>query len=135
MQHQGMAVKIVLVVTPLILSLTLWFCGSNAATETSAMDIRGIVTNIDLANESGQRTGTLGFLRVEGKREPDTEYDKAIIRITTDCKIQRLNGNARQTVNFKAIRKDSKVEARFIGGVAASDPPQATAQAIIILDD
>lgn len=112
----------------------MWFHRLDNSTAVCPIDIRGIVTSINAANKDGRRTGTLGFVRVEGKREPDTQFDKADIRVPTDCKIQRTCGNITKIEGFNSLKKGSKVEATFIGPVAESYPVQAKAQSIIILD-
>lgn len=134
MWYQTTKVKDILVVASVMVGLVSLFHRSHAANNNSTVDIRGIVTSITVADQGGRRVGTLGFIRVEGKLEPDTQFDKAVIRITTDCKIQRACGNLHKADNFSSLKEGSKVEAAFIGPVAESYPVQAKAQSVIILD-
>lgn len=72
-------------------------------------------------------------LFVEGKKEKDTDYDKASITVTKNTRIvQRADGKD-SFVTFDAIEHGSYVEV-YGSIIMESYPPQATADKILILE-
>ena len=94
------------------------------------VDIRGKINSIVKINEGK----TLGVISVEGKKEKDTKFDKAGVIIEKDTKISKLIGNKKKKSDFKALKMDQKVDIRFAGPVMESDPIQAKAAELVILD-
>ena len=108
--------------------LALAACRTNSAVEQSGPDIRGAITGI--IPSKGSAPGVAGFIRVEGKRDSTTHYDKAAITVTDSTSIIRADG-ARGA--FADLHEGDSVEASFTGPVRESYPVQATARNIIIM--
>ncbi len=102
----------------------------DAAPGTNDPDIRGVITSI--SRGSGD---IIGSVRIEGAIEPDTGYDKAVVRVESDTRILRQVGNATQELTFDDLRVGQTVEAWFTGPVAESYPVQAKASQIVILSE
>jgi hypothetical protein len=98
-------------------------------------DIRGLTKNVMAAGEPARKKGLLGTIRVEGKKEKGTQYDKAVISITTDTKIYKLDGKKRKPAKFEDLKKGLLVQALFTGPVAESYPVQAKAREVVILPE
>jgi beta-N-acetylhexosaminidase len=96
--------------------------------------IRGEVTQAARGDAEQEKKGYLGSIRVEGKVEADTGYDKAQVRILKGTTIERLVGKERKKAGIDDLRKGAKVEVVFTGPVAESYPVMATANAILILE-
>jgi hypothetical protein len=86
--------------------------------------IRGLITEINSGN------GNVSIL-VEGNIEEDTQYDKALVRITDDTMIQK--DDMSRLFEVKDIRVGDRVEVYFTGPVAESYPVQAVASIVRIL--
>jgi beta-N-acetylhexosaminidase len=110
-------------------------CGPGAVTPAPPaeikMDIRGTITQIELASGGSSELGTI---RIEGAVEPDTGYDKAVVTVTADTRIWEQSGQDRREVGFEALQVGQRVEARFAGPVAESYPVQTGASEIVILE-
>jgi hypothetical protein len=81
-------------------------------------------------------TGTtdLGYARVEGRREADTEYDRADVTITRATTISRRRGGNLESLAFDSLAAGMKVEATFTGPVMESWPVRATAASIVVIE-
>jgi beta-N-acetylhexosaminidase len=98
-------------------------------------DIRGKITNVS-PNQTGRGPETLGRIRVEGKVEKDTGFDKASIRITNETVIERKGKDGKRTAEkFSAFKEGQLVESTFTGPIAESYPVQTAAKSILILED
>jgi len=88
--------------------------------------IRGTVTEItrDAANQ-------IASIRVEGKTESDTGYDKAIVKISADTVVFREGTGERIAVNDLA--QGDVVEIVFAGGVNESYPVQGGAKFVKVI--
>lgn len=93
----------------------------NAAATT---DIRGLIRAIDKDENK-----TTGSIYVEGAITPDSQYDRAVIRITEDTVIEK-NG---VKVTIEDINANDVVQVKFTGTIAESYPIQATASYINII--
>jgi hypothetical protein len=94
---------------------------------TQKPHIRGQIINIYMSD--GKITGVL----IEGNREADTVYDKAIVGINRETQIYiNLDGNITDT-DPSTLKKGQIVEALFSGPIQTSDPVQASAIEIVIL--
>ncbi len=94
-------------------------------------DVRGKVTSV-----VGLRARDLvGRIRVEGVKEKDTQYDKAVVTIPSKAKLYRWVGGKKVPAKFGEIKVGSKVQCVFDGPVAESYPVQARAGEVLILED
>jgi hypothetical protein len=76
----------------------------------------------------------LSGLLVEGALDPDTKYEKAIVGIDRNTLVYRKQGNTFLKAEVKDLSINSQVEVLFTGPIRASDPVQATAEEVIILE-
>jgi hypothetical protein len=67
-------------------------------------------------------------------QDRDTAYDRAIVKITTKTKIEKLVGDKTMPATFDDLKKGSKVEAWFDGPVAESEPVQASAGRVLVVE-
>ena len=88
---------------------------TNSAEEM--IGIRGDITSIYIDNEGST-------INVEGKKDEDTKYSKAILNINKDTVIQN-----------KTNDKGMTVEVIFNKGVMESDPVQGTAKVIKVINE
>jgi hypothetical protein len=101
-----------------------------AAPALFAADIRGEITNVQAA---ANNPNSVGFIRVEGNKERDTQFDKASIRVTPRTAIFKIGDGKKVAAKFSEFKVGQTVEATFTGPVAESYPVQATASEIVIL--
>ena len=101
-------------------------CGSPETETPAGPDIRGAVTAITPAGE-GQALGTL---RIEGGRQADTRFDKAVVTVTRGSRIRQEGGGE---LTFQDLALGDRVEARFEGPVRESFPVQADAAEIVLV--
>lgn len=120
---------------PLLTSLVLCTMTTSSAQEKKIVaDIRGKITNVS-PNQTGHAQ-IVGTIRVEGKVEKDTGFDKASIRITNETVIERKGKDGKRTrEKFSAFKDGQFVESSFTGPVAESYPVQANAKSVLILAD
>jgi len=120
-----------------LLTLALASCGGSSESGTSGpsstttiIDIRGSITEIatPVADVSP------GGLAVEGEVEADTRYAKAWVRMKDSTVILRRRGEAKIAASMADLQPGTRVEVKFGGAVALSDPVQATAAEITIID-
>ena len=88
-------------------------------------DIRGQITQRLDGNGP-----TIGTILIEGEIQPDTEYDKASVRIDAETEITTPTG---ATITWDDLVLDATVEATFEGPVAESYPVQAYASHIVVI--
>ena len=86
--------------------------------------IRGHITKIYSGN------GNVSIL-VEGNIEEDTQYDKALVRITDDTMIQK--DDMSRLFEVTDLKVGDRVEVYFTGPVAESYPVQAVASIVRII--
>jgi len=86
--------------------------------------IRGLITEINFGN------GNVSIL-VEGNIEEDTQFDKALARITDDTMIQK--DDLSRLFEIKDLKVGDRVEVYFTGPVAESYPVQGTASIVRII--
>ncbi len=95
--------------------------------ETKNPHIRGQIINV--YTSGGKITGIL----VEGGKETDTVYDKAIVGINSETHIYfKTDGNF-MDADSSLLEEGQTVEVLFTGPIQTSDPVQASAIEIIIL--
>jgi len=106
-------------------------CGDSDADEPPDRnpDIRGTITELTLGEGD-----TLGTILVEGEIEPDTQYDKASVRVDKDTEIIMARFFVEPTsAPFSELSKGDLVEVWFEGPVAESYPVQTKAGRIEII--
>lgn len=116
-----------------LLVLGLFTTGQNQvsmALDKRKADIRGTITNVSITDEKKN----LGRLRVEGKIESDTGFDKAMIRVTATTKLEKSLKGKSVPANISEFKEGCQVEAGFEGPVAESYPVQATAGWLLLLE-
>jgi len=79
------------------------------------VDVRGKITELSAADAAGRKAGRLGFLRVEGVKEKDTDHDKAAVTVTARTRIEKRVGEKRKPAKFADLKKGAKVEVTFTG--------------------
>jgi hypothetical protein len=119
----------------LLMLVLLTACGASGAEPAQPAqgvpDIRGTVTDLQLAGAGGQQI--LGTALIEGPIADGTRFDQASVRITSETRIWEQQGTEHRAVAVEALATGQRVEARFSGPVAESYPVQATAAEIVIL--
>ena len=88
--------------------------------------IRGTITTITPAAGGGS------ILVETPQGEPTFDYDKAMVRITDDTDILRLNGSTYEEAAFADLEQGQWVDVWFAGAVAESYPVQGTAKTVLI---
>ena len=88
--------------------------------------IRGTITDINAGKDGAN-------ILVEGNIEPDTEYDKASVRIDTRTMIQK--DDLSRLFEYTDLKLGDKVEVVFRGAVAESYPVQGTAEIVRIITE
>ena len=97
------------------------------------VSIRGMPASVSPADEDGKKAGVLGTILMEGRKDKDTKYDKAMVKVTKGTKIFQQVGRELKPASFDDIKPGVKMEIQFQGPVAESFPVQATAGKIVIL--
>jgi len=103
-------------------------CGSPAPEPVRA-DIRGVVTSF----ARGGSHGAVATLHIEGGKQPDTRFDKAVVALTPSTRIYERVPSGRRPAALEALRLGDKVEVRFGGPVRGSSTVEAGADEILIL--
>jgi hypothetical protein len=97
------------------------------------VSIRGTPASVSPADEEGKKAGVLGTILIEGRKDKDTEYDKAMVKVTKATRIYRLIGKDLKEASFDDLKPSVKMEIHFQGPVSESFPVQATAGKIVIV--
>ena len=120
-----------------LVTLALVSCGGDsesgangAATTVTVIDIRGRVTELVTPGSDGLPAG----LAVEGEGEEDTRYSSAWVRMKDSTIIWRRSGEDKVAASTADLQPGMQVEVKFSGAVALSNPVQATAAEITIID-
>src|SRR5215207_6482255 len=90
-------------------------------------DIRGKVSGVAAL----RARGLVGRMSVDGKKEKDTEYDRASVTLTSTTKFYKWVGGKKKDAKFGDIKKGSVVQCNFVGPVAESYPVQAKAGEVL----
>jgi len=93
------------------------------------VDIRGQVTAV-----TPLKGKLLGSVRIEGVKEKDTGYDKAVVKVTAATRVFKAAGGKRVPAKFEDVKVGSRVQARFTGRILESYPVQTTADWLVILE-
>ena len=97
------------------------------------VSIRGTPASVSPADEDGKKAGLLGTILMEGRKDKDTDYDKAMVKVTKATKIFQQVGRELKPASFDDLKPGTRLEIQFQGPVAESFPVQATAGKIVIL--
>lgn len=97
---------------------------TNSAEEM--IGIRGDITSIYIDNEGST-------INVDGKKEEDTQYSKAIVNINKDTVIQNKTND--KLYNINDLELGMTVEVIFNKGAMESDPVQGTAKVIKVINE
>jgi len=124
-----------LIPVTLLISMSCLFAGCQlfARPEPWTVNVRGVITHIRLAEPQASDKDIIGIILVEGEKEEDTQYDSADVGVTRGTRIFR-NDEQHQRLPFEALEIGQKVEVQFEGPIIETDPPQATAHGIAILE-
>jgi hypothetical protein len=97
--------------------------------------VRGRVEKIAPPPSSGPRKDEiLGYVTVSGKKEADTETDRAVVLVLKTTRIQRRAEPKPRPVPFSELKVGQRIEARFQPGPRILIyPPRAAATEITIL--
>jgi hypothetical protein len=93
-------------------------------------DIRGKVTSA-VPLRARDLVGRIG---VEGVKEKDTQYDKAVVTIPGKAKVLRWLDGKEVPAKFSDLKVGSRVQCVFTGPVRESYPVQASAAEVLILE-
>lgn len=102
------------------------------AKDEKAPSIRGSLVSASPSDDAGKAAGVLGNLLVEGKKDKDVPFDKAMVKVTKATKVFKRVGGELKPATFEDLRGGTNVEIWFDGPVAESFPVQANAGRIII---
>ena len=103
------------------------------ATAEEKVSIRGMPASVSPADDESKKSGILGTILIEGRKDKDTEYEKAMVKVTKATKIFKLVGKDLKEASFDDLKPSVKMEIQFAGPVGESFPVQATAGKIVIL--
>ena len=106
---------------------------SPAVARDEKVSIRGMPASVSPADEEGKKAGVLGQILIEGRKDKDTEYEKAIVKVTRGTRIYRQVGRDLKEASFDDLKPGVRMEITFQGPVAESFPVQATAGKIVIV--
>lgn len=96
------------------------------------ISIRGTPASVSPADEEGKKSGVLGTLLMEGRKDKDTEYDKAMVKVTKATKIYMLVGKDLKPASFDDLKPNVRMEIQFAGPAGEGFPVTATAGKIVI---
>ncbi len=118
-------IPIALIIILAIVIITLYIINKDKTTQASnsTTNIRGVVKTVNINNDN-----KAGSIYVEGSIGPESQYDKATIRITEQTSIVKDD----KDVKISDINVGDIVQVTFTGAVAESYPIQAVASYISI---
>jgi Protein of unknown function (DUF3221) len=93
--------------------------------------IRGKVSSVTAVKVKG----LVGRMSVDGKKEKDTEHDRASVKLTPTTKFYKWVDGKKKDAKFADVKKGSVVQCTFVGPVLESYPVQATAGEVLILEE
>jgi hypothetical protein len=107
---------------------------SPALAKDEKVSIRGMPASVSPADDELKKQGVLGTVLIESARkDKDTEYDKAIVKVTRATKIYKQVGKDLKDASFDDLKAGVRMEIQFQGPVQESIPVQAMAGKIVIL--
>ncbi|HOL17196.1 MAG TPA: hypothetical protein PLY40_02785 [Bacillota bacterium] len=93
--------------------------------------IRGKVEGLTLSENSLDITG---FILITGAADQETPYNQALVTVTGLTEIYILKEGRLKQARYEDIRNGSVLEVWFTGPVTASQPVQAEAKTVLILE-
>jgi hypothetical protein len=93
-------------------------------------DVRGKVTTLAVLRAKD----LVGRIQVDGVKEKDTKYDRAVVTIPIKAKIYRWVDGKKTDAKFSDLKRGAKVQCVFTGAVAESNPVKARASEVLILE-
>jgi hypothetical protein len=117
----------------LLAGLVALVCIVSAIAKDEKVSIRGTPASVSPADEEQKKAGVLGTVLIEGRKDKDTEYDKAMVKVTRATKIFKMVGTDLKEASFDDLKPGVKMEIQFVGPAGESFPVQATAGKIVIL--
>src|SRR5436853_2458461 len=83
------------------------------ADEKEKVSIRGTPASVSPADEEAKKAGVLGTVLIEGRKDKDTEYDKAMVKVTKGTKIFQQVGRELKPASFDDLKPGVKMEIQF----------------------
>ena len=80
------------------------------AQKEEKVSIRGMPASVSPADEDGKKAGILGTILMEGRKDKDTEYDKAMVKVTKATKIFQQVGRDLKLATFDDLKPGVKLE-------------------------
>src|SRR5215211_9383961 len=99
-------------ILPSLLVLALF---APAYAKDEKISIRGTPASVSPADEDDKKAGILGTLLMEGRKDKDTEYDKAMVKVTRATKIYKQVGKDLKEATFDDLKPTVKMEIQFQG--------------------
>lgn len=118
-----------LIIPIAVVALAVAACGPGTIFNPTP-SIRGSISTI-IPSAGGDE---LGFVRIEGSRSPETQYDRADVAINKSTTLLRRRGGSDSPITFDSLRTGLRVEATFTGQVLDSYPVRATARELVVLE-
>lgn len=91
--------------------------------------IRGTIKSVSAV----RRKGAVGVLSIDGKKEKDTQYDKATVTLVTGVKIYKWEDGKKKAAKFEDLKVGCVVQCDFSGPVRESYPVQSDTKEVLIL--
>src|SRR4051812_5999431 len=79
------------------------------------LSLRGSPASVSPADDDAKKGGILGTLLMEGRKDKDTEYDKAMVKVTKATKIFIMVGRDLKPASFDDLKPGVKMEIQFVG--------------------
>jgi hypothetical protein len=99
-----------------------------------AFGVRGKIEKITAPNERQAENKVLGQVLVAGKKEKDTETDRAVAIVMADTRLLREEKGKRVPAKFEELKPGQRVEVKFKPGPRILIyPTQAGATELVIL--
>src|SRR5207245_11175684 len=77
------------------------------------VSIRGTPASVSPADEDGKKAGLLGTILMEGRKDKDTDYDKAMVKVTKATKIFQQVGRELKPASFDDLKPGTRLEIEF----------------------
>ena len=110
---------------PAVLANVILAAAAHAGAPDTAT-ISGTIVRITAAERDGQG-GILGRVEVEYAR------GSLVLNVTAKSKVEKADGKERRSCAFGELRAGDRIEAVCSPEFAASDPPQTSAQRLVVL--
>jgi hypothetical protein len=99
-----------------------------------AFAVRGAIEKIAPPGEGPKKNELRGYVTVVGKKQPDTESERAVLVVTKTTHVFRQAGGKAVRARFEDLKVGQRVQATFTPGPRIMIyPPRAAAEEITIL--